>query len=80
MSGLWIDEERDRGAEVVVVGDVRDWLWWMVDDDGLVAASIFEWSLKVLLSGVFSLSIECSMIVRFVSCSQSDQSDQSDDE
>ena len=40
----------------------------LVDDDGLVVAIIFEWSaLKVvLLSGVFSLSIECSMIVRFV--------------
>jgi len=37
----------------------------LVDDDGLVAANIFEWSiLKVLLSGVFSLSIECSIIVR----------------
>lgn len=37
----------------------------LVDDDGLVAANIFEWSiLKVLLSGVFSLPIECSIIVR----------------
>ena len=46
-------------------------------DDGLVAAIIFEWSiLKVLLSGLFSFSVDCSMIVRSYpeSIEQSEQS------